>query len=327
MDSILKDYIRPYNPVKDKDLPEYSHSKLECYTTCPYQFDLKYNQHKTSSDTTIALELGSLLHLVLEYKGKMIINGKVDYDFLDSLLIDGGPSEDGRGNAIHIAGLNNLKKKYFEVWIIKDSEGRDYNDKMANFMKVLHTEMEEDDGWIPAYFEYPFRYVLMDRIVVHGFIDRIDKREGKDGTEYRLIDYKTSKKVFDSSKTATSQQFSLYQGAILSEFDTLATECIYRFICINDSQQALTKGWEKRFASKITKVLDEIDECYKSKVWKPLPKPLCHWCSYSTTNPDAHQYKRECEYFSLWKPTEKTFEVNKEWNPQKEEKVKRIFDW
>lgn len=319
----LLDYIRPYDPIRDKNLKEFSHSKLEYFETCPYQFDLKYNQHKVSNESTIALELGSLLHLALEYKGKMLVNDKVDYKFLENLIKIGGPSDDGHGNAIHIAGIDELKKRYFEIWNVADSEGRTYNDKIDNFMNVLHTEMEEDNDWTPVYFEHPFRYVLMDRIVVHGFIDRIDTREGENGTEYRLIDYKTSKKIYDSSKTATSQQFALYELAILNEFGILASECLYRFICINDSQTALTKNWEKRFITKITKVLDQIDECYKTGIWAVSPKPLCHWCSFSATNPDAHKYKRECEYYSDWTPTNKVYTVHKEWNPEKKDEPKR----
>ena len=279
--NILLDYIRPYNEQTDSKLPEYSHSRLEVFETCPYQFDLKYNQEKTSSETTIALELGSLLHLCLEHKGKML----------------------------------------------KDSENRSYIDKIENFKKVLYSEMEEDDEWKAYKFEEPFRYVWKDMVVFHGFIDRIDRRKTSTGYEYRLIDYKTSKKVYDSTKLSTSQQFSIYQGAILLEYGMLATECLYRFICINESQYALTKGWEKRFINKMDKVFSQIEEGYITKIWKPSPKPLCRWCSYSKTNPDAKLYKNECPYYMNWTETNKDFSVNKEWNPELSQKKDRVFDW
>lgn len=324
----LLDYIRPYDPIKDAGLPEYSHSRLEVFETCPYQFDLKYNQNKISSETTIALELGSLLHLCLEHKGKMLINNKsINYDFLEKLLMDGGISDDGRGNEFHIAGLSELKKKYFEIWKIKDSEGRDYSDKVENFLEVLYSEMGENDGWEAWKFEEPFKYVWNNKYVFHGFIDRIDRRKTNNGYEYRLVDYKTSKKVYDSTKTATSQQFSIYQGAILLEYGVLATECLYRFICINDSQLALTKGWEKRFITKMNKVFEQIEEGYKTNIWKTSTGPLCFWCIYNELNPDARLYKNECPYHSNWTPTNKDFSVNKEWNPELTDRKAKAFDW
>lgn len=325
----LLDYIRPYDPIKDVALPEYSHSRLEVFETCPYQFDLKYNQNKTTSDTTIALEFGSLLHLCLEHKGLMLTQkGTVDYSYLDQLLINGGQSDDGKGHKFHVLGVNQLCRKYgLEIWSKKDSEGHNYEDKILTFGKVLQTEMEENDGWEAWKFEEPFKYVWNNSYVFHGFIDRIDRRKTNNGYEYRLVDYKTSKKIYDSTKTATSQQFSIYQGAILLEYGVLATECLYRFICINDSQLALTKGWEKRFITKMDKVFGQIEEGYETKLWKPSPKPLCRWCSYSTTNPDAKLYKNECPYHSNWTETNKDFSVNKEWNPELADRRKKAFDW
>lgn len=324
MDSILADYIRPVTE-EDKKLLEFSHSRLECFSNCPYQYHLKYNENKTSIDTTIALEFGTLAHLVLEHKGKMITEqGKVDYDFLNNMLEEGGMSDDGKGNEFHVLGIKELKKKYFDTWGVADSEGRNYNDKVKNFLDVMHTEMEEDDGWTPTYFEYPFNYVYKDKIILHGFIDRIDTRVNQNGeTEYRVVDYKTSKKVYDTTKTATSQQFAIYNMAILNEFNTLAVENLYRFICINDSQNALTIGWEKRFIKKLDKILEQIDKGYEEKLWSPKATPLCYWCSYCRNNPDATTYRRECEYFSLWTPTNKTFEKNKEFDPTKKDEPRR----
>ena len=33
----------------------------------------------------------------------------------------------------------------------------------------------------------------------------------------------------------------------------------------------------------------------------------------------AHQYKNECNYYSLWTPTQKTFALNEQWCPNKKE--------
>ena len=72
-EAILKPYIRAVDPKKDKDLPVYSHSGIEQYLNCPYAFNLKYNEDKKTDDTTLALELGSLLHKILEINNSVKI--------------------------------------------------------------------------------------------------------------------------------------------------------------------------------------------------------------------------------------------------------------
>ena len=79
----LKDRVRPITD-KDKGLPTFSYSKIEVFKNCPLQYRFKYMDKKYSQDTSIALELGSLCHYVLEQKGKMIASGQVvDYDKLN----------------------------------------------------------------------------------------------------------------------------------------------------------------------------------------------------------------------------------------------------
>ena len=52
----LKSIVR-LPTIEDKEkLPVYSHSRLECFENCSYQYYLKYEQKKYSADTTIALE-------------------------------------------------------------------------------------------------------------------------------------------------------------------------------------------------------------------------------------------------------------------------------
>jgi hypothetical protein len=187
-----------------------------------------------------------------------------------------------------------------------------YEDKMQVFDKVLHKEMEEDDnGWKPYLFEHPFEFVWNDRVILKGFIDRVDRR----GDDFRTLDYKTSKKVYNSSQLATSLQFGIYTLAILNEFGVLPEESIYRFILLDETQKALTKGWEKRLIKALNGVFDKIDTDNQSGIWVPKPTPLCHWCNFCSHNPDAKEYKYDCEYYSLWEPNNKTFAVNKQFNP------------
>lgn len=294
----------------DKELPVFSYSKLEVFKNCPLQYRYKYIEKKYSQDTSIALELGSLCHYVLEQKGRMVAaKQKVDYDKLNNILLD-GVSEVDEKTKEKLLGVNQLKRKYFEVWHEADNaSGASYDEKIKLFDQVLHKEME-DTEWESTYFERPFEFVWDNKVILKGFIDRIDVKDG----QYRTVDYKTSKKVYEQSKLATSLQFGIYALAILNEFGVLPAESKYRFILIDDEQYALTKGWEKRLIKALDKVFGDIEASGKKEIFVPKPSPLCHWCNFCQTNPEATIYRNECEYFSKWTPTQKTFEVNKKWN-------------
>lgn len=317
-EEILKDLVRPVTEEDSKNLPVFSYSKMDTYRNCPYQYHLKYNQKKFTDDTSIALEIGSLLHYILEQKGKMLIRSTgdlfeqpfVNYEWLNEIMYHGVTETDEKTKEC-LLGINDLKKKYFETWYEKDNaSGMTYEDKIKVFDKVLHTEMEwtvENEFWRPYLFEHPFEFVWHDRAIIKGFIDRIDIKDGN----YRTVDYKTSKKTFDSSKLATSLQFGIYALAILNEFGKLPDESLYRFILLDDKQYALTKGWEKRLIKALDGLFDKIESDDKSGIWTPKPTPLCHWCNFCLHNPEATEYKYDCEYYSLWTPDNKSFSVNK----------------
>lgn len=317
----LKDYVRPVTEEDRNKLPTYSHSKLEVYENCPYRYGLQYEQGKRSDETTLALELGTVCHKVYETASQMWKEGIVNYNDLKFLLEYGDTDE-------KISGIKDLSKKYFEEWYEPDSEGHTYGWKMGQFDKGLHRYIGSFNynEWIPFKEEYDFEFVFNNRAIIHGFIDAIlINTEG----DMKCIDYKTSKKPFPDNKIPTSQQFSIYCMGMLNDFGKLPVQCDYKFILLNQEQNALTTGFAKRIVKKLNTVLDNIDKNSKNEVWIPSPTPLCFWCSYSSTNPKAVQYKNECEYYSLWTPTEKNWDVNKRFNAldlTKDKHVNKIED-
>lgn len=319
-EDLLKDKVRKVTE-EDRNLPVFSYSKLEVYKNCPFSYDLKYNKGKHSSDTSLALELGSLCHLILELKGKSLVAGEeVDYNKLTKIIQTGYKETNEKTKEV-LLGVNDLKKKYFDAWWEKCSASNmDYDEKLEIFDKVLHEEMENTE-WTPYLFEYPFEFVWDDKVVIKGFIDRIDTKDG----EYRTVDYKTSKKVYDRSKLATSLQFGIYALAILNDFGKLPVESLYRFILIDDEQKALTVGWEKRLIKALDKVFESIENNESGNIWSPKPSPLCYWCNFCSTNPNAKEFKNDCEYFSLWTPENKVFSVNKEFDPNKKDVSRKLI--
>ena len=127
----LKDFVRPVTEKDRATLPTYSHSKLEVFENCPYRYALQYEQGKRSSETTLALELGTICHRVYEIASQMWKNGLINYEDLKFLLEYGDTDE-------KISGIKDLSKKYFEEWYEPDSEGHTYKWKMDQFNKGLH---------------------------------------------------------------------------------------------------------------------------------------------------------------------------------------------
>jgi len=302
----LKERIRAVTKGDEK-LPRFSYSKIDTFKKCPTRYRLQYLDGKRSEDTTIALEIGSLLHKVLECKAEMMIRQEViDYEFLNRVLTEG--AKDGNET---ILGTKQLRRKYFDKYSTPDdASGMSYVEKIELFKeKVLPVEMENGD-WIPMSTEMPFEFIWDNRAIIHGFIDRVDKR----GEEYKVVDYKTSKKVYSDKELPTSLQFGIYALAVLNKYGALPVESEYRFILIDDAQYALTKGWEKRLATALDKILDSVGASEKKETFIPKPTPLCFWCPYNKQNPDAGIYRMECDYYSLWTPCSKTFDVNKKWD-------------
>lgn len=311
---MLLEHIRPVTDEDRENLPMFSYSRIEQYKNCPMAYKLKYVDGKTIPDeTSLALELGTICHYVLEQKGNMIKEGSaVRYDILEDILYKGviDANQDNNKPTEKMLGVNDLKKKYFEEWgVVEKNSGMNYSEKIDLFWnKVVRSEMEDDD-WSSEYFEHYFEYVFDNKVILHGYIDRIDMLNG----EYRTVDYKTSKKIYDQSKLATSLQFGIYALAILMEYGKLPIESVYRFVLIDEKQKALTVGWEKRLLKHLTDIFNCIQYDTNNKEFKPDPSPLCHWCNYCKHGISADKYKHECDYYSLWTPTNKTYSVNRKW--------------
>ena len=156
-----------------------------------------------------------------------------------------------------------------------------------------------------------------------GYIDRVLRN--KETGEYIIEDLKTSKKPYDSSKTATPLQHFCYSKALQSCYNLKEPpdECYYNFPLIDVRQQAGTKGWLKRAETKLTKLFEGIE----TQNWTPHPSPLCHWCNFCGTNPNQPDgAKHLCPYQSMWTRDNRTFDKLNEWQGiENHEKVMRHY--
>ena len=285
-------------PIKDV----LSYSRIDCFKSCEYKYLLKYIKKNYTDDSSLALRIGTILHLGLEFK---YLN-KYDDDDIMNIVYNG--YTDGKDKII---GLNQLKEEYPFEWEEEDKFGRTYNEKIKLYEARIREDI--DDEWECIGCEVDFNILVEDKAIIQGFIDRVDKHK-KTG-EIRVIDYKSSKKPYDKKELATPMQMFIYALACKEMYGQFPSEFMYDMILIGEKQYAMTKGWEKRGMNSLNKKLNSLiwhnDE--DNKNMKPKANALCYWCSYSNTNPNATNGKGLCEYYSLWTPDNKTFKRNKEW--------------
>lgn len=330
LEEILAPHVRPVTQEDFKNLPVYSYSKIDLFEGCPYKYLLKYVQKNYEKNVkAIHLDVGNIYHKVLELKARMLINGNtVDYDYLKEVLEEGIEEVTDKGSE-KIIGLKDIRKKFLGEYYQKDDKtGMSYADKEKIFLeKVLPKELE-DEGWKPydAEMTFDFVYIYEDEngnekeAIIHGFIDSV---QVNDDGNFRVVDYKSSKKSYDPKKLATPLQQCIYGMALYTKFGKLPIEYRYDFILIDEYQKACTVGYLKRAIKKLDKIFNKIDALEVSKEYVPKATPLCYYCSYCANNPNAEiALKNLCQYYSLWTPKNKSFSVNKEYTGIETEQVK-----
>lgn len=329
MQELILSKLRPVEEYDRGKLLTCSYSKLSLFENCAMRYKIKYIDGNYSDSKTLPLELGTILHKGLEIKGRNKINGEsVDYDYIKTSVVEGCEEKTDKSTSF-LPGTTDIRKRYIEDWLATDENtSMNYDEKMDVYFNVLTNRMEDKD-WSVKAVEDSFEFVYNNRCIIHGFIDRID--ENIHG-ELKVIDYKSSKKVFRDTDIKTPLQMVIYDLACLFKYGVLPEQHEYDFILLDKKQTTedgvCSKGYLKRGLKKIDKLLDLIDEFEKTNTYKPSPTPLCYWCDFAgrdyTPNAD-NRYGGLCPYHSLWTPENKTFKKNKEWNPEETQNVRRIF--
>src|SRR5574344_1072800 len=188
-----------------------SYSSISLFKNCPYQYKLKYIDEYYSETNSLSLELGVLLHYIMETKMRPMITGSapIDENKLLDILENGGISDDGE-----VLGLQKLKAKYFEDYIkTGNKSGLTYQQKIDIFLKNKINE-NTDNGiyntkneWNVLAVELPFEIQYNKNITFCGKIDRVDIN--KNG-ELRVIDYKSSDASYDDKALQDALQMYVY---------------------------------------------------------------------------------------------------------------------
>ena len=286
---------------------------------CAYRYKLKYIDKNYSNKSTIALDLGSIAHKVMEIKGNWILQETdIDYEYLEGVMLYG--CEDNDKSKVFLSGVEDIRKRYTAIYYQPDTNGLTYEKKVHMFLsEVIRSRMSNNDIWSVKGNEVEFEYVYDDKVIIHGFIDRID--ENKDGG-LRVVDYKTSKNVFTKDKIRTSMQMFLYDLGCYVLFGKIPERHKFDFIfidkCQTEEDGVCSPGYLKRGFKKLDGWLEKLQALSIEEIYPPTPSPLCHWCEYSSNTPNSDPLLNHlCQFYSLWTPQNKTFVVNKKFTPEK----------
>jgi ATP-dependent helicase/nuclease subunit B len=217
---------------------EFSATQLENYAKCPYKYFAEYVLRLETITEPIeeleAFEYGSLIHNVLyafytklKEKGIVLFNcNDDDFKTADELLFK---IAEKRFDELNL----NSDLSFYEREKLLGIGG---NKKQSILYKFLEDERQNDEGYVPSFFEIGFGKVKEEKnsgklreevkagsIKLKGKIDRIDIN--KDEGTLKVIDYKLggTKPTSEDLKSGISLQLPLYLFAakelIKKEFD------------------------------------------------------------------------------------------------------------
>ena len=281
----------------------FSYSKVDIYKQCPFKYKLQYVDKNFIYTDSIATEFGSLVHKTEENIGKALINNKpIPYIDLKNIFIK---------------TLYEIQYKYVNEYKIADKSGLNYEEKAYNYLKHGIYRLEKfliDNPELNIVgLEQKFKTNICGK-TFKGSIDRV--LFNKNTNTYLIQDIKTYSQPLETDALKTPLQFVIYVLAAsdLYKISTDNFKCQYDLpLC--DLKQDVGTG---NFMSRGISQLDSLLGCIDNQQFIPKPTPLCHWCSFCLTNPNAPETaKCLCPYYSLWTPENKTHQTINSWQGEK----------
>lgn len=126
---------------------------------------------------------------------------------------------------------------------------------------------------------------------VHGYIDRLDRTEGPDGSPlYWISDYKTGKPPAPRFQDEAFFQLEVY--ALLISETLGVTPHQLRLIYVREGRRdailrrPVTDAVLKKTRMKLKTVWGSIQKAARTNTWEPKKQVLCNWCHFQDVCPE-----------------------------------------
>lgn len=246
-------------------MPQYSHSKLSAYESCPLKYRYAYVDRVQLEERPENIEafMGKRVHetLVKLYSDRIIAK----HDTVDDLL-----------------------DYYDDIW------GKRWSDDVTIVRKEYTAEHYHATGG-KCIADYYARYQPFDEsrtlgleqnVVINvngyrltGYIDRLSRRN--DGC-YEIHDYKTSKSLPPQSFFDRDRQLTLYMiGVRDSKKDAGQVDLVWHFL-IHDKEirSQRTEYNIERLKEYVVSLIGRIEQSEKENDFPAVKGELCKWCEY-----------------------------------------------
>jgi putative RecB family exonuclease len=244
----------------------FSHSKLTTYLQCPQKYKFRYIDEIPPPVRSIELHLGDSVHRALEKLYADAMHGQT-HSCDEILAFYQQKWDEGYTPQMRIVRSGTTARTYLEY-------GRQmllaYHRRFYPFTESTTLELEEK-----------FLFQLSENQEIRGVIDRL-ARAGDGSLE--IHDYKTSRRLPNSSQVASDTQLALYELALRHRWpEARRISLIWHYLAF-DKEIQITKTAPQLETIK-RNTLGLIKRIESTTSFPTQVTPLCDWCEYKEICP------------------------------------------
>lgn len=259
--------------VPDRNSADVDHklsvSKVKTFDSCKLKFKYNYIEKLPRKEWDFHV-FGTFLHDTLEnFHLKLIANAA------EATLPEGENPDAAQENQ-----WPTLLKECFKDSIETFKEKLSTEQKneaftiLQGYLDMMREQKEKGTLPIVTHAEKSFFIVVGDKLLLNGFIDRV--QVDSDGVIH-VADYKTTK---NKKYLKDFFQLETYAYALFLEDPTLE-KVRASFVCLRHDFDYLTKEFTREDVAHIgKKFIDYAESIDDEKLWRPQPQFLCKYCDY-----------------------------------------------
>jgi len=257
-------------------MARYSHSKVNCFENCAYQYKLKYiDKLEPDIPTTIEAFMGDMVHRTLE--------------ILYKKLQDSGWR----------LSIEELVLYYDKIW------EREYREEILIVKKGLTENHYRNLGrtFIRNYYEkyYPFNHLEILGIETADFLKlpdgsiwhvRMDMLAKDEEGNYYVIDHKTNSKMKEQWEADKDEQLAMYSIWVKkNHIDAKEVKLVWNMLAFNE--QVTSKRTNEQLEKLQEQIMIKIARIENTTEYPAKISALCNYCGYQNICPYFKKAKEE----------------------------------